>query len=319
MKQFGSRLEIARGKMSRKAVSIKMGIHANTYGNFERGDRWPDAGFVINFCKMFNINPTWLLTGQGPMHMPDNSTGLETELLEKIIAKVEEHLNDAKMILSTGKKAEIISILYEEALEKEEWREQLGIDKKTKRFIKLLSNENGGLSTDQPFHERVSDLAREAYYADIDNAVVNTIKKVAQSECVTEEEIRNEMIRELQSDIAEKQKQKDKLDAQFIVLVAGYLISAILAVIIMRALPGLASMLLSCVFVLLGLLCFYHSDIKLRPRIAIIKRNISASNELLLDLLKRKINKEIKELASTKAEDTLRGSQNFINNRRTED
>ncbi len=308
--QFGMRLKKAREQknITRKAIANRVGVHTNTYGLYERGNRVPDAIMIRTICDILQVNYIWLFTGEGPMHMPDNSIGLEPELLEKIIFKVEEHLKNSKMILSAAKKAEIISILYEEALEKEEWREQLGIDRKTKRFIKLLSDESGALSADQPFDERVRDLARKAYFADIDNAVADIIKKVATSGCVTEEEIRNEMINELQRDIARKQKQKDRLATQFIVLVFGYLFSATLAVIISRALSGITAIPLSFVCALLGLLFLYYGDKKLRPAISEIKWNISASTDLLVGLLKQKINDEIKELATRKAEDTLRSA-----------
>ena len=307
--QFGMRLKKAREQknITRKAIANRVGVHTNTYGLYERGNRVPDAIMIRTICDILQVNYIWLFTGEGPMHMPDNSIGLEPELLEKIIAKVEEHIDNSKMILRAAKKAEIISILYEEALEKEEWREQLGIDRKTKRFIKLL-DESGSLSADQPFDERVSDLARETYFADINNAVVDKIKKVAKSECGTEEEIRNEMINELQRDIARKQKQKDRLATQFIVLVVGYLFAATLAVIISRALSGITAIPLSFVCALLGLLFLYYGDKKLRPAIFEIKWNISASTDLLVDLLKQKINDGIKELATSKAEDTLRRS-----------
>jgi len=305
--QFGMRLKKAREQknITRKAIANRVGVHTNTYGLYERGNRVPDAIMIRTICDILQVNYIWLFTGEGPRYMPDNSIGLEPELLEKIIFKVEEHLNNSKMILSAAKKAEIISILYEEALEKEEWREQLGIDRKTKRFIKLL-DESGSLSADQPFDKRVSDLAREAYFADINNAVVDKIKKVAKSECETEEEIRNEMINELQRDIARKQKQKDRLATQFIVLVVGYLFSATLAVIISRALSGITAIPLSFACALLGLLFLYYGDKKLRPAISEIKWNISASTDLLVGLLKQKINDGIKELATSKAEDTLR-------------
>lgn len=142
---IGNNLLIIRQKnnTNQTQVAKQVGIHTATYSKYERGKQIPDAGFVVKFCDVFSVNPTWLLTGQGPMQMPKNPSGIETDLLRKIIEKIEETLTEKKLILSPAKKAEVISILYDEAIEQADWREQLGLDKKTKRFLNLLAEEDG--------------------------------------------------------------------------------------------------------------------------------------------------------------------------------
>lgn len=142
IKQLGNRLKQARkakGYKNRDDLSAKLGVHLSTYGNYERGKRVPDAVFLKNFCESLQINYIWLFTGEETMSLRDNPTGLETALLAKIIKNVEDHIENTGSVLTEGKKAEVISILYEEALENKTWREELGIDTKTKRFIKLLA------------------------------------------------------------------------------------------------------------------------------------------------------------------------------------
>lgn len=140
--QLGHRLkEIrkARGYKNREDLAVKIGIHLSTYGNYERGKRIPDAVFLEKFCATLQVNHIWLFTGRGGMILPDNPMGLETKLLELIMEKVNEYMEQSKALLTSKKKAEVISILYEEALENQDWQQELGLDAKTKRFIKLLA------------------------------------------------------------------------------------------------------------------------------------------------------------------------------------
>jgi len=51
---------------------------------------------------------------------------LDEKILEGIIAKVEEHLDEKDLLLSPAKKAEIINTLYKEALERDDWQVELG-------------------------------------------------------------------------------------------------------------------------------------------------------------------------------------------------
>jgi transcriptional regulator with XRE-family HTH domain len=142
IKQLGTRLKQARkekGYKNRDELSAQLGVHLSTYGNYERGKRAPDAVFLKKFCESLQINYIWLFTGKGTISLSDNATGLETKLLAKIIHNVEHHIEFTGAALTDAKKAEVISILYEEALENKAWQEELGIDTKTKRFIKLLA------------------------------------------------------------------------------------------------------------------------------------------------------------------------------------
>ena len=141
-KLLGRRLKQARksrGYKNREDLSTEIGVHLSTYGNYERGERIPDAVFLKNFCDTLHINYMWLFTGMGTMTLPKNALAIEAQLLTKIIDTVENHIEHTGAVLTTAKKAEIISILYEEALEKQTWHEELGMDTKTKHFIKLLA------------------------------------------------------------------------------------------------------------------------------------------------------------------------------------
>lgn len=65
---IADRLRQARGRMTQGEVAKVLGIHTNTIGKYERGERSPDANYLISFCLEFNLNPNWLLFGIEPIH-----------------------------------------------------------------------------------------------------------------------------------------------------------------------------------------------------------------------------------------------------------
>ena len=65
---IADRLRQARSRTTQSEAAKRLGIHLNTVGKYERGERSPDANYLIAFCLEFKINPNWLLLGIGPMH-----------------------------------------------------------------------------------------------------------------------------------------------------------------------------------------------------------------------------------------------------------
>lgn len=46
------------------------GVYKGTVANYEKGIRKPDSDYLNNVLQHYpEINPTWLLTGQGPMKL----------------------------------------------------------------------------------------------------------------------------------------------------------------------------------------------------------------------------------------------------------
>jgi transcriptional regulator with XRE-family HTH domain len=73
--EMSARLRECRGKLSRAEVADRLGIHQNTYGNYERGARVPDADFIVRFCQEFALSYEWLLTGKGPIRAEKKEVG----------------------------------------------------------------------------------------------------------------------------------------------------------------------------------------------------------------------------------------------------
>ena len=62
---FAARIRAVRGKMSREDFSETIGVHVNTIGRYERGENEPDISIAAKICRKFNVNPSWLILGEG--------------------------------------------------------------------------------------------------------------------------------------------------------------------------------------------------------------------------------------------------------------
>lgn len=67
-KGIGERIRKVRGSLSRDEFAKRLDSHRNTIMRYEKGEREPDAIFLLRICTEFNINPEWLLFGEGPMY-----------------------------------------------------------------------------------------------------------------------------------------------------------------------------------------------------------------------------------------------------------
>jgi transcriptional regulator with XRE-family HTH domain len=295
-------------KTVRKAKRLKqgeladiLGIHLRTYSNYERNKQTPDAGFIHNFCTTFKINYNWLFTGQGPMQMPENPAGLETKLLEKIIFKIEEHLDKLDSIISPAKKAKIISILYEEALEKEDWQEQLGLDRKTKCFIDLVSNEEGSISVNQSIDERIGTLVQEALFSDINSAVNHKIQKARESGELID--LNEKMIEMLQERVETQQIMRDREEGKYFTFVVGCCALIVIWFLVLK-IPNRYSLVVSFPFVIGGIFSGIKAG-KIKLGLHRIDHAINAATDLIVSLMKEKIKTEIKKQARKKANQEL--------------
>lgn len=119
---FGPRLVTLRAKESQASFAVKHGAHRNTYGKYEREDRDPAWAFLVNLAKS-GVNVNWLLTGEGPMLLSEQVRvrPLHLDALQMVVELVENEIvaRGGPGRLDAAKKAELISLLYEDVLEHE--------------------------------------------------------------------------------------------------------------------------------------------------------------------------------------------------------
>lgn len=66
------RLKALRLKLNltQSAFASRIGTTQNVVANYEIGRRNPSSSAINNICKEFNVNETWLRTGEGEMLQP---------------------------------------------------------------------------------------------------------------------------------------------------------------------------------------------------------------------------------------------------------
>lgn len=60
--------------MSQEAFAGLLGISKGALGGYERGENCPNADVILTICNRCKINVSWLMSGVGAMHAP-NDTG----------------------------------------------------------------------------------------------------------------------------------------------------------------------------------------------------------------------------------------------------
>lgn len=123
LKDIGERLTRIRGQQSQAAFAPMVGIHKNTLGTYERGEREAGAGALAGYAALgWNIN--WVLTGEGPERLEalqDKGSGddspqsqdLSLETLKLAVQTVEEARQIVSLSLSPEKAGEVVSLVYQ--------------------------------------------------------------------------------------------------------------------------------------------------------------------------------------------------------------
>lgn len=70
MTSVPERLVHIRGRESQAGFALKVGVHKNTWGYYERGEREISAEALVGLAAL-GWSPLWVLTGQGPERLPE--------------------------------------------------------------------------------------------------------------------------------------------------------------------------------------------------------------------------------------------------------
>lgn len=106
--------------LSRNIFSVKIGISIQGLGNYERGDRIPDATILSSYGEKFGVNLNWLVTGNGEMFSDmakAKAAGLKPQAIPVGLMKKLGHLayktyHDAKIDMPPEDIAELAAELY---------------------------------------------------------------------------------------------------------------------------------------------------------------------------------------------------------------
>ncbi|ADW18604.1 putative phage repressor [Desulfobulbus propionicus DSM 2032] len=70
---LGNRIKSVRGTLSQKEFSDVCKVGISTLRRYESGVNPPDSDFLCAIVDNYNINPMWLLSGEGPMYRERNT------------------------------------------------------------------------------------------------------------------------------------------------------------------------------------------------------------------------------------------------------
>lgn len=79
MQKLGERIRHVRGRMSQEAFAGLLGISKGALGGYERGENCPNADVILTICDKCGINVSWLMSGVGGMHAPNDAGGKERQ------------------------------------------------------------------------------------------------------------------------------------------------------------------------------------------------------------------------------------------------
>lgn len=63
--------------LTQRGFAERIGMKSNTIATYEMGRAIPSDAAINNICKEFNINETWLRTGEGEMFVPAPTSELD--------------------------------------------------------------------------------------------------------------------------------------------------------------------------------------------------------------------------------------------------
>ncbi|ACL73559.1 putative phage repressor [Thioalkalivibrio sulfidiphilus HL-EbGr7] len=86
---IGERIAHIRGSRSQAALAQQLGVHKNSIGNYERGERTPDADFLRKLMDA-GYNANWVITGEGPMRLGEPEPAAPQAAPEHMIQEVGE-------------------------------------------------------------------------------------------------------------------------------------------------------------------------------------------------------------------------------------
>jgi len=88
--------------------SKRLGVSRSAYINYERGDRELPSAFLLKLHAELSINPTWLLTGQGP------KTSVEKgEIIEAAVVAVQSFALLRRLEIDPERTGKLVLLLVE--------------------------------------------------------------------------------------------------------------------------------------------------------------------------------------------------------------
>lgn len=66
---IGDRIKTVRGPLSQEEFARRIDASKTAIGAYEKGVSSPGSAVIVAICDLFNVEPRWLLKGEGPMRV----------------------------------------------------------------------------------------------------------------------------------------------------------------------------------------------------------------------------------------------------------
>lgn len=111
--RFPDRLKMAIGEKSARSFALQCGLSPTVMHQYLSGKSEPTRQALIAMANTAEVNPGWLLTGDGPMKKLKGSVLIDQVLYDGVIVAVEEYLTEEGLSLPSAKKIETYHFLYD--------------------------------------------------------------------------------------------------------------------------------------------------------------------------------------------------------------
>ena len=130
--------------LTQQKFSSRIGTTANVLTNYETGRRNPSSSVINNICKTFNVNETWLRTGEGDMFAETPETALDALTKDFNLTELEQRIISKYLHLSEGDRMVIqkwIQSVFEETIPvtKPETQRPQTVEEVEAEYIKTMS------------------------------------------------------------------------------------------------------------------------------------------------------------------------------------
>ena len=135
---IGKRIKKYRLYKGLKAIELSkiINISQGSLSEIENENTKPSADTITSLVTNTDIEPHWLLTGEGKMLISE-SAPLRLDLMKNVIEIVEKTFIKNRLSLQPNKKAELIILLFEELVENETKIQHL--EERILRLMKFFS------------------------------------------------------------------------------------------------------------------------------------------------------------------------------------
>ena len=119
MKTLGERLKFIQKETGKTLPEFakRLGVSRHSLINYQQNRTSPSSRFISTFCKLYRVNPTWLLLGEGdPVLVEEGKVAFRAgkyEAIDPVVQILKKEEERAGVTLSPEQRKAILKILRE--------------------------------------------------------------------------------------------------------------------------------------------------------------------------------------------------------------